>query len=56
MPRTGRPKAENPKSVYLRMRLDDESARKLDDYCNEKKVTRSEAVRKGIDLLFSERK
>jgi len=51
-PRTGRPKAESPKRNDIKVRLDDVMANKLDDYCEKHKVTRAEAIRTGISLLF----
>lgn len=52
-PRTGRPKAENPKKHDLKVRLDDETMTKLDLYCTEHSITRAEAVRRGIHLLLA---
>ena len=51
-PRTGRPKAENPKSNDLKVRIDTETVEKLDAYCLEHKITRAEAIRQGIKLLL----
>ena len=55
-PRTGRPKAENPKRNDIKVRLDDQETRNLDDYCERKQVTRAEAIRKGIRLLLEKEK
>ena len=33
-PKTGRPKAENPKGLRFSIRLDNDLASRLDDYCN----------------------
>lgn len=49
----GRPKVDNPKDVRFSIRLDDETSRKLDEYCAENGITRAEAIRKGIHLLLS---
>lgn len=54
-PRTGRPKAENPKRNDIKVRLDDETTVKLDKYCQENNVTRAEAIRQGIHLLLSKK-
>lgn len=51
-PRTGRPKAENPKSKDIKVRIDAETERKLDEYCEKSNVTRAEAIRRGIYLLL----
>lgn len=51
-PRTGRPRADNPKRNDVKVRLDDETSKKLDDYCAQNGITRAEAIRKGIHLLL----
>lgn len=55
-PRTGRPKAENPKTNIIRVRLDNETTERLDEYCIEHDTTRAEAIRQGIDLLLEQEK
>lgn len=55
-PRTGRPKAENPKNNDVKVRLDAKTINELDMYCKENEVTRAEAIRKGIDLLLGNKK
>lgn len=54
-PRTGRPKAENPKSVDVKVRLDEQTNEKLLAYCKANGVTRAEALRKGIELLLAQK-
>lgn len=50
-PRTGRPKSDSPKDTMLRVRLDDEYCGKL-DFCSETLgLSKSDIVRKGIDLV-----
>ena len=51
-PRTGRPKAENPKCNDIKVRLDEETKAKLDEYCEKNGITRAEAIRQGIHLLL----
>lgn len=55
-PRTGRPKAENPKKNDVKVRLDDETSKRLDDYCEKHTITRAEAIRRGIHLLLAKEK
>ncbi|MCI9682065.1 MAG: CopG family transcriptional regulator [Lachnospiraceae bacterium] len=55
-PRTGRPKVDNPKSNDVKVRLDDETIKRLDKYCSEFGITRAEAIRRGIHLLLTEQK
>lgn len=54
-PRTGRPKAVNPKRNDLKVRIDDETLKQLDVYCQANGLTRAEAVRQGINLLLEKK-
>lgn len=54
-PRTGRP-TDNPKGKPLTVRLDEESRIILNDYCEQEKVEKGEAVRRGIKKLKSDLK
>lgn len=51
MARAGRPKSDNPMADKLSFRLDSKTVKALDDYCEKFGVTRSEAVRIGIEAL-----
>lgn len=51
-PRTGRPKAENPKNVDIKVRIDEKTNEKLLEYCDKNDITRTEAIRKGIVMLL----
>lgn len=53
-PRTGRPKADKPKSTQLAVRLDDETLKKLDEVANVNSETRVQTIRRGIEKLHSE--
>lgn len=55
-PRTGRPKADNPKVKQLGVRLDEETLSKLDALTDHYKETRVEVLRRGIEKLYSELK
>lgn len=55
-PRTGRPKADNPKEIKYSIRLDVETEKKLREYCNERGLTKGEAIRQGIYLLLEQDK
>lgn len=52
----GRPKSENPKSNRFSIRLDDETQSKLDDYCDKHSISKGEAIRQGLQLLFKKKK
>ncbi len=54
-PRTGRPKADNPKAIQYSVRLDAETEEKLTLYCEEHGITKGEAIRRGIHLLLSQK-
>jgi len=47
----GRPPSENPKDKTLRVRVDDETLKKLDDCSAKLSSNRSNVVRKGIDMV-----
>lgn len=49
-PRTGRP-TDNPKDSSIHIRLDAESEEILDTYMEQEKISRAEAVRRGIKKL-----
>ena len=51
-PRTGRPKSDNPLNIDLKVRIDEETNRKLLQYCVDHKISRTEAIRQGIHLLL----
>lgn len=51
-PRTGRPKSGNPKNIDVKVRFDEESNKKLIEYCEHHQLTRTEAIRKAVDLLI----
>ena len=53
MPRTGRPKAENPKNISHTIRLDAKTEQKLMEYCLKHGISKGEAIRKGIHLLLA---
>lgn len=47
----GRPPSENPKDKTLRIRVDDDTLKKLDNCSKKLETSRSEVVRQGIDLV-----
>lgn len=55
-PRTGRPKAENPLDIDLKVRIDKEMNERLAQYCQKHSMTRTEAIRRGIHLLLQNEK
>ena len=52
----GRPKAEKPKDIRYSIRLDAETEKRLTQYCDKHKITKGEAIRRGIHLLLSQEK
>lgn len=53
-PRTGRPKSDNPKSERITVRLDSECSETLNAYCEQERVEKAEAIRRGINKLKSD--
>lgn len=49
-PRTGRP-TDNPKNNKITVRLDEESTRIMNAYCEQEKIEKGEAVRRGLKKL-----
>lgn len=52
-PRTGRPIIGGKKDIDVKVRFDKETHDQLLQYCEENKVTRTEAIRKSVKLLVS---
>lgn len=52
-PRTGRP-TDNPKGKPVHIRLDEKSEKILEAYTKQEKVSRAEAIRRGIGKLATE--
>lgn len=55
-PRTGRPKVVNPINIRTSVRLDKETNERLIKYCKAHKITKGEAIRKGVHLLLDKEK
>jgi len=51
-PKTGRPKAENPKSIRFSIRLDNTLNDELIKYCADNCITKGEAIRIAIIKLL----
>lgn len=51
-PRTGRPKAKKPKTIEVKARIDEETNKRLIDYCEKNNTNKTEIVRKGIELVL----
>lgn len=50
----GRPKAEKPKAIKYSIRTDEETERRLEEYCTREDITKGEAYRRGIELLLKQ--
>lgn len=55
-PKTGRPKADNPKAIKYSIRIDEKTEQRLVEYCLKHNITKGEAVRQGIHLLLGDKK
>lgn len=55
-PRTGRPKTENPKTIEIKARIDEETNKRLIDYCKNHNTNKTEVVRKGINMVLENKK
>ena len=54
--KTGRPKSDNPKTITVKARIDAATDSRLQTYCAENNLTRTDVVRKGIELVIDEKK
>ncbi len=55
-PKMGRPKVDKKKSVNYTIRLDVETEKRLQAYCERHTIPRSEAIRRGVHLLLAQDK
>lgn len=53
-PRTGRPKVKDPIKKQITVRLTEQTMQRLETYCKANKITKGEAVRKGVEKLLGE--
>lgn len=53
-PRTGRP-TDCKKDCDVKVRIDNETHEKLLRYCEEKNITKAEAIRQGIHLVLEKK-
>lgn len=51
----GRPKVDKPKTVEVKARIDEQLNLKLVKYCEKNNVTRTDVVRKGIEIVLNEK-
>lgn len=51
-PRTGRPKSENPKDIMIRVRMDEDTVKMLDECADSLKSSRSEIIRAGVKKVY----
>ncbi|NZA39858.1 CopG family transcriptional regulator [Eubacterium callanderi] len=56
VPPMGRPKSEKPKTIEIKARIDKETDSRVQEYCEKHKVSRTDVVRKGIELVLNEKK
>ena len=52
MANVGRPKGENNKDYNYTLRIDEQTRKRLEAYCEKMKVQKSEAIRQALELLL----
>ena len=52
MKRVGRPCASNPKDIRFSIRIDDKTNKALDEYCEQNRIKKAEAIRTAIEQLL----
>ena len=55
-PRTGRPKADSPKSVEVKARIDEATNKMLIKHCKMNDITKTDVIRQGIDMVLGIKK
>lgn len=51
----GRPVIGKPKTIEIKTRIDEDLEEKVKNYCEEKKITRSDFLRKAINRELNEK-
>ncbi|HEL1542214.1 TPA: hypothetical protein U1W00_000558 [Streptococcus suis] len=51
----GRPKSENPKNKQIKIRMTEQQFQDLEDVAEQKNMTKTEVVMRGIELVKSEK-
>lgn len=54
MPRTGRPKSENPKKNFVGLKLNNDEMERLKAYAKKHKLTMSEVLVRGLEIQYKE--
>lgn len=52
MPKTGRPKSDNPKDIRFSIRIDADTNDRLEKYAEYNQITVAEAIRRAIRKLL----
>ena len=55
-PKSGRPKSDNAKTTMLRVRIDDDVLKKLEETSVKMQISKSEVVRNGIEEQYNKLK
>lgn len=56
MPKTGRPKSDNPKDRRINIRLEDDVYERFDEECKKINVEKSTLIRRWIDMFLESKK
>lgn len=48
----GRPKSDNPLTRSLKIRFDEDTGRKLDEYSKKHRMKKTEVVRQGLKMIL----
>ena len=51
----GRPVIGKPKTIEIKTRIDEDLEKKVKNYCEDKKITRSDFLRKAINKQLNEK-
>lgn len=51
-PHIGRPKIEKPKTIEVKARIDEDTNKRLVEYCKKNQMSRTDVVRMGIEKVL----
>lgn len=53
MSKMGRPPSDEPRRKFVGCKLTDKELQNLEDYCNKNKITKSDAIKSGIESIIN---
>ena len=51
----GRPKIETPKDAIIKCRVTSEFSKRLDEYCKENNVSKTDVIVRGVEIIIKKK-